>query len=157
MIKYKILAKKSFTYIELLIVVAIIIILASVVIVNLNPANQFARARNTQRVSHVNTIMTAVIQRTTDHKGVFEENCAAGPISTSTAKMAYGTSTYDIASCLVPIYISSLPFDPSAPGAHYASVTDYDTGYFIQKATSTGRITITAPSAELNQAISITQ
>ncbi len=160
MIKYKnkILAKMGFSYTELLIAIAIFIILASVVILNLNPAHQFAKARNTQRTANVNTIMAAVVQRNTDHQGIFEENCAAGAIPTSTTtKMAYGTSTYNIASCLIPIYLPSIPFDPSATAAHYASTTDYDTGYFIQKATSTNRITITAPSAELGEIISISQ
>ena len=157
MAKYKIETQRGFTYIELLIAISIFIILASAVIINLNPSNQYAQARNTQRVSNINTIMIAITQRATDHQGIFEENCAADAIPTSTTKMAYGTSTYNIASCLVPIYLPLMPFDPSAPGAHYASTTDYDTGYFIQKSTSTGRITITAPSAELSQIISITQ
>lgn len=159
MIKYKnkILANKGFSYIELVIAIAIFAILSSIVILNLNPANQYAQARNTQRTANINTIMTAIVQRTTDRQGIFEENCVAGAVPTSTTKMAYGISTYDIASCLVPIYLPLMPFDPSASGAHYTSATDYDTGYFIQKATSTGRITITAPSAELGQIISITQ
>ena len=147
----------GFSYTELLIAIAIFIILSSMVILNLNPANQFAKARNTQRTANVNTIMTAIVQRTTDHQGIFEENCVAGAVPTSTTKMAYGTSTYNIASCLVPIYLPLMPFDPSATAAHYTSPTDYDTGYFIQKATSTNRITITAPSAELGEIISITQ
>lgn len=157
MIKYKnkISANKGFTYIELVIAIAIFAILSSIVILNLNPANQYAQARNTQRTANINTIMTAIVQRTTDHLGTFEENCTAGAIPTGTTKMAYGI--YDIASCLVPIYLPLMPFDPSAAGAHYASSTDYDTGYFIQKSTSTGRTTITAPSAELGQTISVTQ
>ena len=153
--KNKILANKGFSYIELVMVIAILAILSSIVILNLNPANQYAQARNTQRTANINTIMTAIIQRITDHQGVFEENCTAGAIPTSTTKMAYGT--YDIASCLIPIYLPLMPYDPSAIGAHYASSTDYDTGYFIQKATSTDRITITASSAELGQTISVTQ
>lgn len=157
MTKYKIGNQKGFTYIELIIAIGIFVILASIAIANLNPANQFARARNTQRVSHINTIMLATTQRNADHQGIFEENCSAGAIPASTVRMANGAGNYDIASCLVPIYLPSMPFDPSAVGAHYASPTDYDTGYFIQKAASTGRVTITAPSAELDQTISITQ
>lgn len=153
--KNKILKKTGFTYIEILIALAIFIILASAFILNLNPLSQYAQARNTQRTADINALMTAVVQRTADHLGIFEENCAAGAIPASTTKMAYGA--YDIASCLVPIYLPLLPFDPSAPGAHYTSTTDYDTGYFIEKSTSTASITISAPSAELGQTISITQ
>jgi len=151
------MTKKGFSYIELLVVIGLLAILSSVVILNLNPVSQYAQARNTQRASNINVILIAIIQRISDHQGVFEENCAAGAIPTSATKMAYGTSSYDIASCLVPVYLPSMSFDPSAAGAHYNSVTDYDTGYFIQKATSTARITITAPSAELGQVISVTR
>ena len=157
MIEYRVGAQKGFTYIELIIVIGIFIILASIAIVNLNPDNQFAQARNTQRASHINTIILAVTQRNADHQGVFEENCSAGAIPASATKMANGAGNYDIASCLVPIYLPSMSFDPSAADAHYTNSTDYDTGYFIQKAASAGRVTITAPSAELGQVISVTQ
>ena len=134
MTEYKIWTRKGFTYIELLIAIGIFIIIASATIINLNPANQFAQARNTQRVSNINTIMIAVTQRVADHQGNFEENCSAGAIPvTSALKMTNSIGGYDIASCLVPIYFSLMPFDPSVSGAHYASVTDYDTGYYIQK------------------------
>lgn len=157
MIKNKFLFKNGFTYIELLITISILVILSSMVILNLNPAKQYAQARNTQRTANVNTIMAAIIQRTTDHQGIFEENCSAGAIPTSTTKMANGTSSYDIASCLVPLYLSLMPFDPLSSDAHYISITDYDTGYYIQKSTSTWRVTISAPSAELGQTIFVIQ
>ncbi|KKU11008.1 MAG: hypothetical protein UX14_C0005G0022, partial [Parcubacteria group bacterium GW2011_GWF1_45_5] len=56
-------ARKGFTLIELLIVIGIIVLLAGVVIIALNPARQFALARNSQRWSNVNAILNAVGQR----------------------------------------------------------------------------------------------
>lgn len=149
--------QQGFTLIELLVVIGIIAILAAVVIVALNPARQFAQARNSQRESNVRAILDAVGQRMADYRGVFETGCAAGAIPTSSTKMAVGAGNYDIAPCLVPDYLPQMVFDPSAPGAHWTSVTDYDTGYNIMRDAATGRITVSAPAAELGVTIAITR
>ncbi len=145
--------EKAFTLFEILITIAIIAILAGATIALINPAQQFARSRNTQRQSDVNLLLNAVGQNMADNRGMF--NCSSGAIPTSSAKMA--TSAYDIAPCLAPAYLDKLPFDPKATGSHYASTTDYDTGYFISQSATTNRVTVSAPSAELNQTISITR
>jgi len=145
----------GFTLLEIIIAVGIIAILAGAAIMIINPAQQLARARNVQRQSDINLILNAIGQNMADNRGIF--NCLSGAIPTSSTKMAIGAGNYDIAACLVPAYLDKLPYDPKATGAHYASTTDYDTGYFIFQSTTTNRVTINAPSAELNQTISITR
>ncbi len=146
--------RKGFTLIEILIVIGLIAVLAGVLIVALNPARQFAQARNAQRWNNMDTIISSIIANTTDNKGTF--TCAAGAIPTTVTKMATGAGNYDIGPCLVPTFAASLPVDPSATGAHWASVTDYDSGYNVVRDATSGRVTVSAVG-ELNENISMTR
>lgn len=147
--------QRGFTLIELLIVIALIAILAGAVIIALNPARQFAQARNSQRWSHLNTLINSVQQNAADNQGVF--TCAAGAIPAVATTMQSAAGGYDICGCLAPTYLSSMPFDPSASGAGFTDCTNYNTAYQISRDAATGRITVAAPSAELGQAISVSQ
>ena len=151
--------KRGFTLIEILIVIGLIAVLAGVLIVALNPARQFAQARDAQRWNNIDTIMGAVISNLTDNRGTF--TCAAGTLPATAKTMGDATSVptggYDIGPCLSPTYAVSVPFDPSATGAHWTSKTDYNLGYTITQDATTGRITIAAPGAEITKPITMTR
>lgn len=155
-------AQAGFTLIEILVVIGIIAVLAAIVIIAINPARQFAQARDTQRVSNVNAISNAVGQKIADCKGVFgatlaqcpsSPQCPALPPATADKQVgvirnitgtgiALGTlvapGTIDLG-CLAPTYMAALPFDPSTTST---TVTDYN--LIIETSTDGGRITVAA-------------
>ncbi len=146
---------QGFTLIELLIVIALIAVLAGAVIIALNPARQFQLARNSERWSHVSAIVGAVTSNITENRGVW--TCTGVTLPTA-ASTTISNSGVDLAGCLVPSQMATLPIDPNASGAHYTSDTDYNTGYAIVMDATTKRITIFATSSEAGVGvISVTQ
>jgi type IV pilus assembly protein PilA len=156
-IKNNIKYKKGFTLIEILVVIGIIAVLAGVVLVAINPSRQFKLARDSQRVSNVNAILNTISQNIAEHKGLFMcgQNVMVIPVQVAVIRSGNAQNTFDIASCVIPSYISSLPFDPSAQGAHFTDSTDYDTQYSVV-ADNNGRVSVSAVG-EITPVISVTR
>ncbi|MFZ2621124.1 MAG: type II secretion system protein [Minisyncoccia bacterium] len=143
---------KGFTLIEILVVIGIIAVLATIVIIAINPARQFAQARNTQRQANINSILNAIGQHIADNKGIFlggSPACPALAVSTASSSIMIeaGTpptlpSTNINLSCLVPTYIPSFPTDPDTTFA----VTGYS-GYDIST-DANGRVMVCASKAQ---------
>ncbi len=143
----KLQLRKGFTLIELLLVIGIIAILASIVIVAINPTKQLGDARDAQRRSDVNTILSAVYQYAIDNDGTLP---ASIPTGAAVEICATGDVDCDAAislDALTGAYLVRMPRDPQA-----ASATG--TNYWIVEGAN-GRITVSAPGAEQTASISV--
>lgn len=137
---------KGFTLIEILVVIGLIAVLATVVLIAINPARQFAQARDSQRTSNVTSILNAIGQRIADNKGVFEGTLGVVTCPVLPTTLTEIGNTLD--TCLAPTYLNAIPTDPKLGAGG---------GYRVMASSTTGRITVDAPSAEINLPISVTR
>ncbi len=142
----------GFTLIELLVVIGIIAILASIVIVAINPMRMLAQARNTQRRSDTEAILSALTQYSIDNNGALPEGIPdtdAKQICRRNALSCINGVDLDILT-VNAIYLTSIPTDPQTP------IVGTGAGYWIVTAPSS-RVTVSAPGAELDESIELTR
>lgn len=155
---------KGFTLIELIVVIGIIAILATIIVVAVNPSRQFANSRNAKRNNDVRAYLDAVYQEAAeDDAGAFNAvltNVTNFPDDATTSRKICGADGSNCASggvdmdFLTPNFLSSMTRDPQPP-AEAA-----DTGYTIEVTKASGvitSITIAAPSAENGKTIEVTR
>ena len=136
--------KKGFTLIELLIVIGIIAILASAVIVAINPGQQFAAARDAARSSDINTLYNSLISYQVSNHGWGE---LSTEITTEFTEIC--NTNLDNPDCngladlsaITPDHINQIPVDPQGS----VSETADGTGYFIAQE---GSVILVAENAE---------
>ncbi len=138
--------QKGFTLLEVLLVVAAIGVLASVVIVAINPQKQLGKARDAERQSEISTIYDAIQQYSIDNGGEFPSDVEDMDTNTYTEICDTEASGVDSTTCdtegyidlssLVPTYVANIPRDPQA------SDSDAKTGYLIGKNSKGTRVTI---------------
>lgn len=137
----------GFTLLEILLAVAALVILASIVIIAINPTKQLADTRNSQRYVDVNTILNGVYQYAIDNDGDLPSTsinntptdiCLEGVTSTACVSL----------DALIPEYLVSIPTDPR-------TATAVITGYQISTTTTANRVRVQAPGAEQGKTIEV--
>jgi prepilin-type N-terminal cleavage/methylation domain-containing protein len=147
--------RRGFTLIELLLVIAIIAILATIVIVALNPVQRFADARNSRRWSDVNSLLTAVHEYIVDNNGSLPTGVTSTEKQLGTCVSGGGSQCSGAqAACLdlsvtLAKYLKSIPIDP---GGGSASTT-----YYSVVADSNSIVTVEACNAENSATIQISR
>ncbi len=139
----------GFTLVEILVVVALIAILAAITIIAINPAKNFADARNTTRSSDVTTILNAVTQYTSEVGNQLTDLGTIPLCSATPATIGSGAGNLDLGATLVPEFVVAIPQDPQ-------SGTPENTGYRICL-TASNRVQVDAPSAENSKTILVSR
>ncbi len=117
MSKYK---EKGFTLIELLIVIGIIAILAAAVIVAINPAQQFAAARDATRSNHINSLHNSLISYQVANQGTWGDIDLPQELTeicnTEDTDPENCGDLIDLSPLVDEGYMNQIPVDPQAEG-----------------------------------------
>ncbi len=148
---------QAFTLLEILLVVAAIAILATIVIVAINPQRQLSQFRDTQREAHLNQLNSALTQYLIEGNSLPEEIttvpkeiCNTGQTPGEEEPQPDCGELINL-SFLVPTYIPRIPNDPTQSTSAFLSTTYAQTlsgnGYYIGQGQA-GRIFLSAPKSE---------
>jgi len=152
--------KKGFTLVELLIVIAIIVILAAVVFIALDPLTRFQEARDSTRWSDTTAVLDALKVDQVDNEGAYLASvaaltagnyhiigtCAAGGDAGCGAQVTQAACV-DLTGLVTEGYLGEIPVDPSTGSV---ATTDY---YLMVSAT--GSLTVGSCDPEGGDAISV--
>jgi len=121
--------KSAFTLLEILLVVAAIGILAAIVIVAINPNEQLAKVRDSERQSEVGTLYDAIQQYNIDNDGEWPDEIASMSANSAEEICADGvsdSSCINLTDDLTPAYVAAIPEDPQSDGtgSQYVVIKD---------------------------------
>lgn len=97
--------QKAFTLIEMLVIIAIIAMLATIVLVAVNSSR--AKARDAKRATHIRSLQTALEMYANNNNGVYPASSIIGSASNATT-----WNTFITTNLVNNGYLGSVPLDP---------------------------------------------
>lgn len=147
------------TLIELLIVLGVIAVLATISFVAIDPASRFAQSRNTQRYTDVATLFESIHDAFIDEDGALAGDIADIDTDAGTIQMIVGTGVLDCSTLtcgtLTPevqcvnlsgmegVYFAEVPVDPSTGAPE-------DTQYYVNYENGLFTVGACSPEEERN-------
>jgi prepilin-type N-terminal cleavage/methylation domain-containing protein len=149
-----ILRKKGFTLLEILLVIAAIGILASIVIVAINPQRQLAQVRDTQRISDLEAMYKGLNQYLIDY-GQYPAPIQSMAIGyeerREVCRQAVSNSgCISLSGDITPTYLAQIPQDPQANVSD--QISEWGTGYSVVR-NSDGTIALVANIPEIESSL----
>lgn len=138
---------QGFSLLEILLVITIIGVLAGALVLVIDPAEQFANARNQQREIDLQTISVAAEQYIEENQGALPPGIYSSLKNICRSSCTTNTNQVNLQILVPYIGAGNLPIDPD-------ETDELLTGYQI-RTTSDGRINLLAPRAENGEIISI--
>ncbi len=152
----------GFSMMEIMLVVVLLTVLVTGIIVAINPGDQFARGRNTERIADLRDFHDAISQKVTSEG--LEWHCESGDIPSELnegvpvpVEIGNGPGQYDLCQCLTPEYMYTFPVDPLEGAIDNPNTCEgsYSSGYEIWRNPENNRTVIRAPHAERGETIGI--
>lgn len=153
--KNRAVRNQGFTLVELLVTMGIITTLATLIFVSLDPISRFAEARNSRRLTDVNSILTAIHEYIIDNDGTLPAGITTSPKQLGTCISGGGTDCVGAAAACLNLstdlsrYFKSIPLDPQ-------NGTDATTNYAVWIDTN-NIVTVAACSAELAETVEVSR
>ena len=151
-------SEKGFSLIEILIAIAVISILASVVLLSIDPGSLLAESRDDQREAHIYKIWQATERKLNTAE---QWDCPAGEIPNNISQTGEpvfqeinsgsGNNGFDLFSCIYPNYLPEPCVDPQV--GWFNDLGDYQTGYQIWQHPHSGKVYVKAEASETRELI----
>jgi len=161
---------KGFTLLEILLVIGAIGILASIVIVAINPLRQIEKVRDAERRSEINQLNKAIEQYnisegkypdkiTVETEDIYKEICNTGKLKESDPLDANFCDGKIDLRVLVPTYVAEIPRDSSLGAIVYSNIfyelvdasDEASTGYEVAVNTDNNKISLKATNTDINE------